>query len=161
MRLPGQAFIMAASAVLVACWAHTDSETHLLPAGFSGPVVIIYEDSASAEAMRDDGGAVLYSVPASGILRVQNPSPPAGFYEKSYFYQDERGRRTVIPSSDEEATPRVFGQVTGVTGSAPDEVRWQAYLVGDPDEIDQWGWLRGAHVADALGQPRPIRPRAK
>ena len=156
-----QASFLLAVGALASCWADSDSEVHVLPAGFSGPVVIVYADSDSAEATRNDQGATVYCIPDSGVLRVSNAPRPAGFYDISYFYEAPDGTRTDIPSSRDAQGTRIFGAVDGVTGSAPDEVRWQAYVVGDPDTFREWGWHREAHVSQALGQPPPIRPRTQ
>ena len=100
-------------------------------------------------------------IPASGVLRVRNAPGPAGFYDISYFYERPDGSRTAVPSSGESQGVRIFGAVDGVTGSEPNEVRWQAYVVGNPDTFPEWGWKRDAHVDLALGHAPPIRPRAQ
>jgi hypothetical protein len=160
MRSCLQATAILAAVFALACWAHSDSEVHLLPAGFAGPVVIIYGDTAAPEAARNDEGATVYQIPDSGVLRVRNAPRPVGFYDLSYFYEAPDGARTQIPSSEDSQGIRIFGAVDGVTGSDPDEVRWQAYVVGDPDASPEWGWQRDAHVSLALGHAPPIRPRA-
>jgi hypothetical protein len=143
------------ASAMSACWVHSDSEVHILPVGFSGPVVIIYGDATAPEATRDEQGTTVYRIPDSGVLRVSNPPRPAGSYDVRYFYEDPDGTRTEIASSSEAQGARVFGAVDGVTGSGPDENRWQAYVVGDPDSLPEWGWQRAAHVSEALGQPTP------
>ena len=153
-------FLLGVSA-LVSCWAHSDGEVHVVPAGYTGSVVIVYADANSPEATRNDQGATVYRIPDSGTLRVSNAPRPAGFYDISYFYEAPDGTRIEIPSSRDAQGTKIFGAIDGVTGSAPNEVRWQAYVVGDPDTAREWGWKRDAHVSQALGQPPPIRPRTQ
>lgn len=74
-------------------WDRAEPEVHLIPAGYTGPVLIIY-DSLGAPVERQ-GEARLYRIPMSGILRTQFP-PNEGWGRPDYFYVDSLGHRTVI-----------------------------------------------------------------
>ena len=71
-----------------------EPEIHLIPAGYEGPVVIVYGDPAGAP-MRREGRARVYEIPADGVLRTRFPANP-GWERPSYFYVDAAGRRTAI-----------------------------------------------------------------
>ena len=74
-----------------------EREIHLIPAGYEGPVVVIFGDSAGS-AERREGRARVYEIPASGVLRTHFAAND-GVYSSNthhYFYVDAAGRRTPI-----------------------------------------------------------------
>jgi hypothetical protein len=84
-------FVMLVGAIVL---DRAEPEIHLIPAGYEGPVVIIYGDSAGAP-MRREGRARVYEIPADGVLRTRFPANP-GWERPDYFYVDAEGRRTAI-----------------------------------------------------------------
>ncbi|GAC1657708.1 MAG: hypothetical protein NVS4B3_24570 [Gemmatimonadaceae bacterium] len=75
-------------------WDRADPEVHLLPAGFLGPVVIIYGQPNGAPP-RWEGKARLFVIPPTGVLRTQAPPNP-GWSNPSYFYVSAAGTRSPI-----------------------------------------------------------------
>ncbi|GAC1654437.1 MAG: hypothetical protein NVS4B3_18420 [Gemmatimonadaceae bacterium] len=75
-------------------WDRAEPEVHLLPAGFRGPVVIIY-GQPNGDPPRREGRVRLYIIPPSGVLRTQ-AAPNRGWSKPSYFYVDAAGRRSPI-----------------------------------------------------------------
>lgn len=75
-------------------WDRAEHEVHLLPEGFRGPVVIIFDQPAGAPEERD-GRARLYRVPPNGVLRTQLPFND-GWSAPDYFFLDRSGRRSPI-----------------------------------------------------------------
>jgi hypothetical protein len=74
-----------------------EREIHLIPAGYEGPVVVVFGDSTGA-AERREGGARVYEIPASGVLRTRFPANDGvhGADTRRYFYVDASGGRTPI-----------------------------------------------------------------
>ena len=75
-------------------WGRAEPATHLIPAGFEGPVVILFNDPLGAPAERD-GRRRIYRIPENGILRTQFP-PNDGWSRPTYVYVDESGARSPI-----------------------------------------------------------------
>ena len=57
------------------------SMTHLIPEGYVGPVVIVFDDPKGKAPKRDENGGVVYEIPPDGVLRLNTPAPEAGFYD--------------------------------------------------------------------------------
>jgi hypothetical protein len=76
---------------------------YLIPEGFTGGVVIFYNDEKGTipEEMQD--GSVVYRIPQNGILIVKSPKK-RGPYELSYFYVNKKDIRTEI----EYLNPRYY-----------------------------------------------------
>ena len=75
-------------------WGRAEPEVHLIPAGFRGPVLIVYGQPRGAVPARE-GRARRYAIPAHGVLRTQyGPNP--GWSKPRYFYVDAAGRRSAI-----------------------------------------------------------------
>lgn len=87
-------FAIASLAALLGCLERAEPATHILPAGFSGEVLIVFgvSDGAAPE-VRD--GRRIYRIPESGILRTQF-APTYGWSEPRYFW---------AASPDRDATP--------------------------------------------------------
>ena len=131
------------------------SMTHLLPDGYVGPVVIVFDDPNGKAPEHDEEGAVVYEIPPDGVLRLCTPAPEAGLYDVNYFYVRPDRTRQEIPRHVEQATLQVFAEVDGTTGEQEDgnPIRWSAYVVGVPNERDNWGKVRGEATSHAIGIP--------
>jgi hypothetical protein len=100
--LLGVGAVLAAVALLprvlllggVYVWDRAEPEVHLLPAGYRGPVVIIF-GQADGAALEREGRARVYRIPTDGVLRTQF-DPNEGWRAPDYFYVDGAGRRTPI-----------------------------------------------------------------
>jgi hypothetical protein len=75
-------------------WDRAESEVHLLPSGFRGPVIIVFRQADGAAPERE-GRARLYRIPPDGVLRTQY-EPNDGWSAPDYFYVDSSGQRTEI-----------------------------------------------------------------
>lgn len=75
-------------------WGRAEHAIHLIPAGYEGPVLIIYGEPGGARERRE-GKARVYEIPADGVLRTQfGPNP--GWAAPDYFHVDARGQRTPV-----------------------------------------------------------------
>src|SRR3954471_340975 len=75
-------------------WDKAEHEVHLLPTGFTGPVVILLGDSTAPTPERENG-ARLFRIPRTGVLRSQLPVNE-GWGLPDYYYVDTRGHRTKL-----------------------------------------------------------------
>lgn len=68
---------------------------YLLPAGFTGGVIILYNqaDGSTPEITAD--GTVRYRIPKDGFLKVNTPEPEA-IYNYSFYYLDDKNNQTRI-----------------------------------------------------------------
>ncbi len=73
----------------------SESEVHLIPAGYRGTVVIIY-DRPNAEPVMYENGDRVYNIPLSDTLLTQF-HPPNGSNSSKYFYVYEDGKREELP----------------------------------------------------------------
>jgi hypothetical protein len=114
-------------------WDKAEPEVHLIPAGFQGPVLIIYNDS-SGSPRRYEGKARRYDIPPTGILRSQF-GPNDGWGRPDYEYVDSTGRRTAIvpgtPCDDTLPGDPVQACLMGLLGfSDRPTPPYAAYVVG-------------------------------
>ncbi len=113
-------------------WDRAEHEIHLIPTGYTGPVVIIH-DSTGAPVERE-GKARLYRVPASGVVRTQFP-PNEGWGRPDYYYVGDRGHRVAIvpgtPCDDSLPGDPVQACLMGQTryGNADPRHAYSAYVV--------------------------------
>jgi MFS family permease len=85
-------FVMLLGSLYI--WGRAEREVHLIPAGYEGPVVIVFGDSTGAPERRE-GRARLYEIPANGVLRTRFAANP-GWGRPDYFHVDAAGERTPI-----------------------------------------------------------------
>lgn len=115
-------------------WDRAERELHLLPAGYEGAVIIVFNDPNGAAA-RYDGKSRVYEIPESGVLRTQFP-PNDGWSRPVYMYVDEEGRRTPIVTGApcEDSLPGdpvqacLMGRMLMMDGQEIPE--YQGYVVG-------------------------------
>lgn len=149
--------LMAALLSIFGCRV-SGSITHLIPDGYIGPVVIVFDDPSGAPPGHDEEGGVVYEIPADGVLRLSTPAPEAGLYDVNYFYARPGGSRRELPQSTDSSALQVFAVVDGATAGEkeerpPDRWTWGAYIVGVPDERDDWVQVRGEATSRAIGIP--------
>lgn len=72
-------------------WGRAEREVHLLPAGFRGPVVILFNDANGAPTERE-GKARRYTIPPDGVLRTKFRQNP-GWSKPDYFHVRPDGQR--------------------------------------------------------------------
>src|SRR5687767_10881838 len=81
---------------LSSCMNKAEPEIHLIPKGYKGPVIIIFEDKQGEPVKYEDGKRV-YKIPLDGVLRTQfkkqlgNIAPG----ELKYYNYDAKGREEI------------------------------------------------------------------
>lgn len=134
------------------------SITHLIPDGYVGPVVIVFDDPKGEAPKHDEKGGVVYEIPPDGVLRLSTPGLGAGIYDINYFYVRPDGSRRELPERVDSAVLQVFAVVDGATAGEREERpparwTWNAYVVGAPNEREDWVQVRGEATSRAIGIP--------
>lgn len=122
-------------------WGRAEHEVHLVPAGYEGPVVIIFDDSSGAPERRE-GRARVYEIPPGGVLRTRL-APNPGWSAPDYYHVDAAGRRTPIvpgspcadslPGDPVQACRMPVMYIGGVgmsEGGEPSRPEYESYVVG-------------------------------
>ncbi len=68
---------------------------YLIPEGYTGSVILLYDQQNGVEPETDKDGTIYYRVPKDGFLRAKS-SGERERYEVDYFYVDENGKRTEL-----------------------------------------------------------------
>lgn len=128
---------MFAVLIFIGCSERAEPEVHLIPEGFTGPVVIIFGDS-SATPVRYEGESRVYDIPESGVLRTSSDVNEGVRLESEYFYVDEDGDRTAISQAYGSQQPdgvAIYHRLTGGTEceSHSGRVISQLYIVAEAD----------------------------
>jgi len=88
-------FCLIALLILMPCCVHqAEPETHLIPKGYKGSIIITFKDSLGTEAIYYIGKRV-YQIPANGILRTNFKKREKGFIadrDLLFYYFDSNGR---------------------------------------------------------------------
>lgn len=87
-------FLTAVVITNVSCALSTRDGIYLLPEGFTGGVVILFDQPDGIVRSVEDGRLV-YAIPDEGILKVQGP-PRTGLVSKEYYFVSKRGDRKRI-----------------------------------------------------------------
>ena len=134
--------------------------THLIPDGYVGPVVIVFEDARGVEIKQDGDGGIVYEIPGGGVLRQNTSLPEAGWRHVHYFYVGLDGARREIPRDVDRSEFQVFGMQDGASYPSVNEkpIRWIVYLLGVPNERRDWDQVRSEAIARACGIPFIRRP---
>lgn len=117
------------------------AEIHLIPEGFTGPVMVVCGVPGGEHLAQDAAGAFVHHVPRDGLLITSNPCRGPGWVNATYFVGEPGGGRRRIPLGADANALQVFGATDGVTNylySPIDEIRWYAYMVGVPNEMKDW-----------------------
>jgi hypothetical protein len=169
VRLVGIPLAVAAGAALfyvslvfgsVYVWNRAQHEVHLIPAGFRGAVVVIFNDSAGAPE-EYEGRSRLYRIPPSGVLRTQF-GPNEGWGRPDYYYLDQHGRRSrIVPGTPcDDSLPgdsvqaclmgrKMWGSSDGPTWTPV----YSAYEIGQRADRRE-GYDRGDRLLDSLFAPK-------
>ena len=151
----------------IACAGHTSSarsyaavqseaahkrQVFVLPAGFRGPVMVIYDQPNGARPKNVDG-EVVYAVPADGVVRTTLPEEVLAGARVDFV----DGQRATLPQYHNCTQMRLRGLATD-----PAAVCWLAIQVGEtgtPDHavyiVTDWvgipeNYERGARMLDSL-----------
>lgn len=77
------------------CSNKAEDSVRLIPSGYTGPVLIIFNQSNGEKKEYEDGKRI-YRIPKSGVLRTQF-EPNYGITRHDFFYVDSTGNRIKIP----------------------------------------------------------------
>ena len=146
------AVLVVAAVVLLGC-SRSGSISHRIPEGYTGPVVIVFDDPKGVVPKHDDAGAVVYEIPRDGVLRLSTPPPAPGIYKVQYFYVSADGKQAKLPWDADKDRLQVFAAGSGSIEAKANEqpVRWDAYIVGIPSQRSDWVALRREATNRALG----------
>jgi hypothetical protein len=116
-------------------------EIHLIPAGYQGPVTIVFNDP-DGRPMEISGGEITYRIPSNGILRIRDGHPVDKPRKVRYFYVDQSGPLKEIPSSSDGAGIFVIGvrygmRVADLNGKIV-AVTYDTYFVGTKGSTNDW-----------------------
>jgi len=145
------ALLLVVSMTMPACGQTIEPEIHLLPAGFEGPVLIIFNQAEGA-APKYEGEARVYEIPASGVLWTQF-SDQSGWSPRGYpkfYYVASDGSRTRIGHSrgsdtTAESAVDIHGERVGIAGGE----RCENYVVSRESELPKM-WLQRERLVDSV-----------
>ncbi|MCE9673154.1 hypothetical protein LY474_35640 [Myxococcus stipitatus] len=145
-------------------------EVHLIPAGYQGPVVIIFN---MPEGQPVDSRERIYRIGPDGVLAVQAP-PNQGVLtskELRFYYEYKDGTRERIPIGKAlpENVLQVFGRYSrGIYRRAQHGdaksvhvIEGEVYAVGIPSQMGDWGEKANVMMerwVDAKYGPNPSSP---
>lgn len=167
----GVSIVALPFAVLAVASAITrgESEVYRLPEGFTGTVVIVFNDSSGAAA-RYDGKHRVYDIPSSGMLRTQFSANPGWSSNRRYLFvstdgSQERAVPFAIPS-DTIPDPLVMhdlGYMYVLDGKAdsPAPPAYRAYTItrhSDAREAEQLGRMLVQSVVYPATDAPPVMP---
>ena len=138
------------------------SETHLLPDGYTGPVVIVFRDP-SGISLDTQKRERTFQLPSNGILRIKEAAPPDGIVRTEFFYVGGAQGKRELPAGKGKDEFQIFAEQDGTIGSvnwtkADGEVtmrgpgvQWTSYIVGVPSSRPDWIQLQREFVKAAVG----------
>ena len=113
-------------------------ETYLIPSGFEGPVLILY-NRPEGQPARYEGNSLIYDVPSTGVMQVQWGTQNVRTH---YWYVNSDGTRTPIrPSSqtmcrdDAPGDPIVVCDMPIVLGATQ---RHSGFVVTHISKVDRY-----------------------
>ena len=139
-------------------WDRAESEVHIIPAGYIGPVVILLNDSSSPRER--EGKARLFRIGSDGIAR-SGFDVNEGWGRPDYFYVDAQGHRTPIvagtPCNDSLVGDSVQACLLGHStfSSMPDRA-YDAYVVGRRADQEWWSRRAEGFVDSVVYRRKPL-----
>ena len=107
-------------------------ETILIPEGYTGDVIIIFNQKGKVKR-KFDGKRKVYEIPKDGILLTEFKDEGKGFAYVDYFYVDSLGHRTKLDKysirNHEHEGLGVYGGTIGVLGN--NELPYYLFYVGN------------------------------
>jgi hypothetical protein len=132
-----------------ACTVRSEQEAFILPAGYIGPVIILYEQQNGARPLQENGRQLI-EVPASGLVKLadkhtrRNRSPvyyyrlrDGSLEEIPYLDAWGHDRRSFENISDDEKDRATFAMNDGGVGHAEIDGRrtsYRSFIVGTPKD---------------------------
>lgn len=142
------------------CFRRGDDSIRLIPEGFEGPVVIIY-DQSDGVPIEYEGRKRLYRIPSDGVLRTQF-KPNYGHQVHEFYYLNSEEKRTPVPFVDPWSWSKLdtsqgilicFAEEVGMGGNKQgEEVRFRTFLVGPANKADSLFKLREKLVLRVLNK---------
>lgn len=115
-----------------------DDEKHILPNGFTGPVLIVFNQRGGVDVPIEDGIRI-YRIPKSGKLVTSLP-PNYGWGFFSYYYENGVSIPQAEPgesSNRSDTGVQIWGVQVGVAGVLDrDNYSFKSYTVGRLKDID-------------------------
>ncbi|HEX6588224.1 MAG TPA: hypothetical protein VF039_04330 [Longimicrobiales bacterium] len=140
-------------------WDRGEGEVHILPDGFEGPVLILYDQPDGLPARYDDDGRRLFEIPRSGVMRTRM-EPNDGWVSYAMYYRTTDGSLAPIHFAGNPCDDRPILQVClmglEMRSSVPNPPEYLAYVVARGDEIET-AWASGDALVDSLVF-RPYEP---
>lgn len=68
---------------------------YLIPEGFTGGVIIVFNQPDGITPETDKDGAITYKIPKDGLIKVKEPLSKNA-YQLKYYFVDGQGKRTSI-----------------------------------------------------------------
>ena len=148
MRVSRRLILLTVASGVCACDS-IESEIHLIPRDYVGPVFIYFDEPATVVAEVDT--TRIYQVPTDGFLCVDAPPTISASPQRKFYYRSESGERREIPFNASENAIQVhslaraeIAELDGVQMS-----RYQLrYIVGLPTG-DGWTGQNFALMLDA------------
>lgn len=144
--------------LITSCVHQAQPETHLIPKGYKGSVIITFDDSAGAEPVYDNGTRV-YNVPANGILRTKFKEREKGFIADKdlLFYYVDGNERQPLKVIHEIQNHKIDESDTNVyVFRFQNSYKMIAYLVGTlNDRAKYYQQLRNR--TDSLFPPQVVK----
>jgi hypothetical protein len=89
--------ILTACLLQVQCKNKVEGEIHLIPKGYEGPVIIVFNQK-TGKPVKYENGSRVYEIPASGVLKTQFKEQEEGYIsmdEVKYLYTDNTAREEI------------------------------------------------------------------
>ena len=109
-----QSLILLLVSLSLACslFAKPTDVIYLIPEGFTGGVIIIYNQPDGITPETTDDGTIVYRIPNDGVVKVKSPLDE-GRYRFRYYFVDEKGKQSEI----EYVYPKAYVRNPGDTTS--------------------------------------------
>jgi hypothetical protein len=146
----GRLFLLIALILLnQACFSQDQWAVFLIPEGYTGTVIVIYNQS-NGETSKIESGKHIYRIPSNGVLYTQEP------YEYKYkfieyYYYDQDGKPTaaisyISPNQMKELKKRrstmssdknkyIYGN--GLVHDGQSNKRFLRFVIGELDQADE------------------------
>jgi len=131
---------------LISCSDRCEPETFLIPEGYHGQVMIVYNQK-KGKPKKYEGSRRVYEIPENGILFTAFPNEE-GIIDQEYYFITDSGKRKKICGNEIFYDQKSNEQKDAVSiyhpaqvGNYPDyygrgEVHFQQFFVGKPSEMD-------------------------
>ncbi|WP_025762943.1 DUF6843 domain-containing protein [Dyadobacter tibetensis] len=135
-------FLISLSLFFFGCYS-ADEEIIIVPKGFKGNVLIIFNQPSGVPAQYE-GGKRLYKIPPNGVLKTQLPSND-GWSKMPMFYYEEINKKNLLPyypvlrNVKDTSVVFAYGGTVGsvIKNVKTDELlKFMEYHVGNKREVE-------------------------